>query len=110
MTTLLDLKRAAEVVGVRYRTMRNYHQIAERHRRLAAEKNDPSYIRPGDLPPPDDVYGRSPVWKLSTIERFVRQRPGRGAGGGRPAGSAKRGVDKEGVSSEGGSDHGGASS
>lgn len=84
--TLLDLRAAAEVAEVKYRTMRNYHQTAERRRRLAAEKNDPSIIRPGDLPPPDEIYGRSPVWKLSTINAWKRTRPGRGAGGGRPVG------------------------
>lgn len=92
--TLLDLRRAAEVVGVQYRTMRNYHQTAERHRRLAELHNDPSYIRPGDLPPPDDIYGRSPVWKLSTINKFMRERPGRGTGGGRPLGWS-RATNKE---------------
>ena len=84
--TLLDLRAAAEVAEVKYRTMRNYHQTAERHRRLAVQSNDPSYIRPGDLPPPDQTYGRSPIWKLSTIKKWMRERPGRGAGGGRPVG------------------------
>lgn len=84
--TLLDLGRAAEVAGVRYRTMRNYHQTAERHRREAENTGNPNLVRPGDLPAPDDVYGRSPVWKLSTINRWLRERPGRGAGGGRPVG------------------------
>lgn len=94
--TFLDLRRAAEVADVQYRTMRNYHQVAERNRRLAAQYNDPespdydpdapAYIKPGDLPPPDDTYGRSPVWKASTIKRWMRERPGRGVGGGRPVG------------------------
>jgi hypothetical protein len=90
--TLLDLRAAAEVAEVQYRTMRNYHQTAERHRRLAeearkrGEKNPERFVRPGDLPPPDEVYGRSPVWKLSTINRWLRERPGRGVGGGRPVG------------------------
>ena len=84
--TLLDLRAAAEVVGVAYRTMRNYHQTAERHRRLAEKNDDPTFIRPGDLPPPDETYGRSPVWKLSTIKKYMHDRPGRGAGGGRPVG------------------------
>lgn len=113
MTTphqLLDLRAVAEVIGVTYRTAKNYHQIAKQHRRLAEEKNDPSYIKPGDLPPPDGTYGRSPVWKLSTIEKFLTKRPGRGAGGGRPVGwSPSKNGDKE-DRSEGGSDHEGASS
>ncbi|WP_435601282.1 helix-turn-helix transcriptional regulator [Streptomyces sp. C10-9-1] len=33
--------------------------------------------RRGELPEPDAVFGRSPVWKPETIIRF--QRPGQGA-------------------------------
>lgn len=74
---LLDLKAVAELVGVSYRTIRNYHQVAERRRR---EKD----VHAGDLPEPDDTFGRSPVWKRSTILAWQRHRPGQGAGGGRP--------------------------
>lgn len=84
--TLLDLRAVAEAAGVQYRTMRNYHQTAERNRRLAEKHKDPSFIKPGDLPAPDDVFGRSPVWKRSTINAWLRDRPGRGVGGGRPVG------------------------
>lgn len=84
--TFLDLRGAAELAGVQYRTMRNYHQTAERNRRLAEKHQDPSYIKPGDLPKPDRTFGRSPVWKTSTINTWIRERPGRGAGGGRPLG------------------------
>ena len=75
-TLLVDLRKAAEAAEVRYRTMQNYHQTAARHRRT-------NEVRPGDLPPPDDTYGRSPVWRLSTIQEWMRARPGRGVGGGR---------------------------
>ncbi|WP_433233786.1 hypothetical protein [Actinomadura nitritigenes] len=34
-------------------------------------------VRPGALPPADETFGRSPVWKPETIIGF--QRPGRGA-------------------------------
>ena len=40
-------------------------------------------VRPGDLPEPDEVFGRSPVWHKDTIDRWEANRPGRGAGGGR---------------------------
>jgi hypothetical protein len=98
--TLLDLAGVAEVAGVQYRTMRNYHQTAERNRRLAEKYQDPSLIRPGDLPKPDGVpggkVGRSPVWKSTTIEEWMRTRPGRGAGGGRPPGySPKKETEEE---------------
>lgn len=74
---LLTMNAVAELLGLQYRTVRNYHQVAERHRRNGG-------VRPGDFPIPDEVFGRSPVWKASTIQAWARNRPGRGAGGGRP--------------------------
>jgi hypothetical protein len=62
---------------LQYRTMRNYHQTAERRRREDA-------VRPGDFPPPDERIGNVPVWKASTVRMWLARRPGRGAGGGRP--------------------------
>lgn len=38
--------------------------------------------RPGDLPPPDRRYGRTPVWSLATITEWQARRPGQGSGGG----------------------------
>lgn len=81
---LLDLKAISIMIGVKYSAMRRYQQDATRNRRLAAEFNDPSYIRPGDLPPPDARYRRAPLWKHETIKQWRQSRPGRGAGGGRP--------------------------
>lgn len=75
--TLLTVRAIAERIGVKERTIRNYHQAAERRRR----DGEP---RPGDFPPPDDRFGITPVWKASTIRRWQARRPGRGFGGGRP--------------------------
>lgn len=75
--TLLTLADIAELLGLEYRTVRNYHQIATRRRRDGG-------LRPGDFPAPDMRFGRSPVWKASTIASWRTRRPGRGAGGGRP--------------------------
>ncbi|MEV2277687.1 hypothetical protein AB0I72_19075 [Nocardiopsis sp. NPDC049922] len=58
-------------------TVAVYHRGAEKRRRDGAP-------RPGDFPPPDRKYGRSPVWLPETIDQWVENRPGRGAGGGRP--------------------------
>lgn len=79
MTTakLLTLRQIASLIGLQYRTVRNYHQIAERRRRDGG-------TRPGDFPPPDERIGVLPLWKASTVRRWVAHRPGRGAGGGRP--------------------------
>lgn len=71
--TLTDI---AERIGVGVESVRVYHSRATKNRRLGAP-------RPGDLPPPDDCYSRTPVWRETTIERWERRRPGQGAGGGR---------------------------
>lgn len=73
----LDLRAVAGRLGLSYETVRSYHTKAEAHRRTGA-------VRPGDLPPPDDTFGRSPVWREATIDQWLAGRPGRGAGGGRP--------------------------
>lgn len=75
--TLLDVRGIADRLGLSPKTILNYHQTAERRRREGA-------ARPYDFPPPDLLFGRSPVWKLGTIRSWQRARPGRGAGGGRP--------------------------
>lgn len=73
----LDTREAAALAGVAYATMRYYLQQARAHR--AAGKP-----RPGDLPEPDRYFGRSPAWRRSTITTWLDNRPGQGAGGGRP--------------------------
>lgn len=73
-----SLEEVAEAVGVTYNSARTYHGRAEINRK----KEDP---KPGDLPPPDRYFGRSPVWKPATIRKWLSNRPGRGAGGGRPS-------------------------
>ncbi|MXM66100.1 hypothetical protein GR925_22275 [Streptomyces sp. HUCO-GS316] len=77
MPTLLDLEALAEKTGLTYATVRSYHNHAEARRR----DGNP---RPGDLPPPDKRFGRSPAWLEKTIDELLANRPGRGAGGGRP--------------------------
>jgi predicted DNA-binding transcriptional regulator AlpA len=74
---LLDVAAVADLLGLEQRTVRNYHHTAARNRRDGA-------TRPGDFPEPDAVFGRSPVWKASTIQAWERRRPGQGVGGGRP--------------------------
>lgn len=78
MTTanLLTLADIAEEIGVTVDSIRVYHQRATKNRR---DKNP----RPGDLPAPDQTFGRSPVWDRSTVQDWISRRPGRGAGGGR---------------------------
>jgi predicted DNA-binding transcriptional regulator AlpA len=73
----LTLSDIAAVIGVGVDSIRVYHQRATRNRRSGSPK-------PGDLPKPDETFGRSPVWSSETINAWVESRPGRGAGGGRP--------------------------
>ena len=73
---LLTLQDVAARISVGVDSIRVYHQRAVKNRRDGAP-------RPGDLPTPDDTFGRSPVWKLRTIEKWEARRPGRGVGGGR---------------------------
>lgn len=44
------------------------------------------YIHRGQCPTPDGRAGRSPWWHAATIDAWIANRPGRGAGGGRPRG------------------------
>lgn len=74
--TLLTLSDIAERIGVGVESMRVYHQRATKNRREG-------HPRPGDLPEPDAVFGRSPVWDEETVGRWEHARPGRGVGGGR---------------------------
>lgn len=73
----LDTIEVAKMAGVTYNTARFYLQQARANRRAGAPK-------PGDMPEPDRVFGRSPAWRRSTIESWLAARPGQGAGGGRP--------------------------
>ena len=70
----LDIAGVAAAIGVKYTTMRVYVAKANVRRREGQS-------RPGDIPPPDAVFGQSPVWKPSTIEQWRAHRPGKGVGG-----------------------------
>lgn len=70
-TKYLTLSDIAERIGVGVESIRVYHQRANKHRKEGAP-------RPGDLPEPDAVFGRSPVWREATIRRWEAARPGRG--------------------------------
>ncbi len=78
---LLDLADLAARKGWTYNYARKLLWIARRNRRENTEK-------PWDLPEPDGPKGRTPYWYETTIDHWEThgesQRPGRGAGGGRP--------------------------
>ncbi|MBK3560503.1 helix-turn-helix domain-containing protein [Streptomyces sp. MBT56] len=57
--------------------------VADVARRLGvSEATVRTYRWRGDMPAPSYV-GRTPVWDPLTIEEWIENRPGRGAGGGR---------------------------
>lgn len=66
-TRLLTIDQVAELLGVQPVSVRTYHQAAQRRRR----EGNP---RRADMPPPDEVFGRTPAWKLTTIKRWVPRR------------------------------------
>lgn len=70
-TKFLTIADVAERAGVGYESMRTYHQRAAKNRRAGI-------VKQGDLPLPDETFGRSPVWKPATIERWLNERVGRG--------------------------------
>ena len=63
---LLDLRGAAERLGVGYATIRRYRS------------------QDGTFPEPDALLGQSPGWLPATLDRWKDSRPGQGVGGGRP--------------------------
>ena len=70
-TDYLGIEQVAAALGITIDSARTYHTRAQRNRREGTPK-------PGDLPPPDVVFGRSPAWLPSTIDRHLNTRPGQG--------------------------------
>lgn len=70
--TLADF--AAEM-GWAIKTARNRHHEANRNRAN-------NQVGPHDMPAPDHIIGRTPLWKPATISAYKKARPGQGAGGG----------------------------
>ena len=60
---LLDLKGVAEYLGITHGSAQTYHGRAKANRKNGTPK-------PSDLPEPDWVVGKSPVWWRSTIQRM----------------------------------------
>jgi hypothetical protein len=71
---LMTLGQIAERLGVGQNSVRTYHARAGANRRDGVSTS-------GDLPAPDFIAGRSPLWKTETIEAWINLRPGRGVKG-----------------------------
>lgn len=65
----LDLAAIAALLGVQVNTAQVYHKRAVRNRREGNTKD-------WDMPVPDATFGRSPVWRESTIRAWIAARPG----------------------------------
>ncbi len=65
----LDLAAIADLLGVQPNTAQVYHKRATRNRREGTSKD-------WDMPEPDAVFGRSPVWRASTVRAWIAARPG----------------------------------
>lgn len=65
----------ADRAGITLKMTRTYLARARKNRRDGAP-------RPGDMPEPDVTVGISPAWSPETIEKWLRNRPGQGFGGG----------------------------
>lgn len=61
---LLDTEAVAELLGVKPETVRWYNK----------DKSNWSRGRGTTLPPADQYFGRSPVWKRETIVRWISER------------------------------------
>lgn len=64
----------AERMGVTVGVLRKYLATSRRNR----EAGTPSF---SDMPEPDKMFGRTPVWRPGTVDRWLRRRPGKGVGG-----------------------------
>lgn len=69
MTGYLDIAGIAARIGVKPNSVQVYHTRANRNRRDGT-------VKKWDLPAPDASFGRTPVWKVKTIERWEKVRPG----------------------------------
>jgi hypothetical protein len=73
----LDYAGVSSLTGIEVAVLQKYQSEARRREREGNPK-------PGDMPPPDERFSGSPVWKVQTIRAWQKNRPGRGVGGGRP--------------------------
>ena len=74
MENYLDMEGVAKFTGLTVASIRTYRGRANQNRRLAEKLKDPTKIREGDLPEPDNTIAGSPVWLEETISEWQRTR------------------------------------
>lgn len=67
-TTFVTLEQIAERADVLVDTARTMHKRSTRNRAAGT-------VRPGDLPAPDVVLGKTPGWATTTIDTWIQNRP-----------------------------------
>lgn len=70
----LDYPGVAARTGIAVSALRKYLSTARTNRENGVHSL-------ADFPEPDIMIGRSPGWKPTTIDRWLKRRPGRGVGG-----------------------------
>ena len=73
-TDYLDYAGVSDRTGISVGTLRRYLTQARTNRANGTPTRS-------DMPEPDTMFGRSPVWRPATIDRWMRRRPGKGVGG-----------------------------
>ena len=71
---MVDLHTFADMAGVKYSTMRKYHQRSVQRRR-EAEQDRSVVIADWMLPPPTATIGQSPAWSETVAKRWIAGRP-----------------------------------
>lgn len=71
---MVDLHGFAELAGVKYSTMRKYHQRSTQRRREAVEDKS---VQVADwmLPEPTATIGQSPAWSMAAAKKWIASRP-----------------------------------
>ena len=70
----LTLVEFAELAGVKYSTMRKYHQRSMK-RRTEVAAGEADEVAPWMLPAPDGRIGQMPYWYETTARKWIEARP-----------------------------------
>lgn len=71
----IDSATVAQLAGVTVNALRVKRTRTKNRLARALATGGPAKYTPSDVPPPDLEVGSSPLWKRSTIDRWLRDRP-----------------------------------
>jgi hypothetical protein len=82
----------AALQGVEMSTFYSQRTRSTAHRRHDAQQpQEPSQVRPGDMPEADEKSGNAPLWRMRTYRAWEEQRPGKASSLGKAGGPGSRG-------------------